>query len=139
MTQSRFQTALEDLELAIKSSIPHQSIYWKARRLKGEAHLEREEFQLAETELRFFLNRNFKQGDPNFGWRRKALFNYGRALLKANKIKEAVDAFEQALEIESAKDAIPYNERLQFRDLALQEMDKLPAPKKDARSAKQSA
>ncbi len=139
MTQGRFQPALEDLELAIKSSIPHQSIYWKARRLKGEAHLEREDFQLAETELRFFLNRNFKQGDPNFGWRRKALFNYGRALLKTSKIREAVDAFDQALAIESAKDAIPYNERLQFRDLALQEMDKMPTPKKDVRSAKQSA
>lgn len=139
MTQGRFQNALEDLELAIKSSIPHQSIYWKARRLKGEAHLEREEFQLAETELRFFANRNFKPVDPNFGWRRKALFNYGRALLKTGKIKEAVDALDQALAIESAKDAIPYSERLQLRDFAVQELEKMPAPKKDVRSAKQSA
>lgn len=139
MTQGRFQNALEDLELAIKSSIPHQSIYWKARRLKGEAHLERDEFQLAEAELRFFVNRNFKPADPNFGWRRKAVFNFGRALLKTGKIKEAVDAFEQALAIESAKDAIPHSERLQFRDLAAQELEKMPAPKKEVRSAKQSA
>lgn len=138
MTQGKFQSAVEDLDLAIKSSIPHQPIYWKARRLKGEAHLERDEFQFAETELRFFLNRKFNQGDPNFGWRRKALFNYGRALLQTSKLREAVDAFDEALAIESAKDAIPYSERLQFRDLALQELEKVPASKKDIRSAKQS-
>ena len=138
MTQGRFQSALEDLELAIKSSIPHQTIFWKARRLKGEAHLEREEFKLAETELRFFLNRNFKQGDPNAGWRRKALFNFGRALMQMDKFREAAEAFEQSLAIESAKDAIPYSDRLHFRDLALQELEKAPVPKKDVRSAKQS-
>ena len=139
MTQNRFQSALEDLELAIKSSIPHQPIYWKARRLKGEAHLEREEYQKAETELRFFLNRSFQPGDSNYGWRRKAFFNYGRALLQTGKCKEALDAFDQAMLIEVAKDTIPSTEHLFYRNQAQQALDNQPAPKKDARAVKQSA
>ncbi|MEY4134293.1 MAG: tetratricopeptide repeat protein [Saprospiraceae bacterium] len=140
MTQNRFQPALEDLELAIKSSIPHQPVYWKARRLKGEAHLEREEYQMAEAELRFFLNRSFQPGDPNYGWRRKAFFNYGRALLQTGKCNEALDAFDQAILIETAKDTISSSERLFYRSQAQQALDThQAAPKKDARAVKQSA
>lgn len=122
MTQGNFQAALDDLELAIKTSIPHQPIFWKARRLKGEAHLEREEFQKAEVELRLFLNRPFKKEDPNFGWRRKAFFNYGRTLMGLSKFKEAHEAFNQAVEIESGKDHIALADRVQCRDLAFSKL-----------------
>ncbi|MBK8654638.1 MAG: tetratricopeptide repeat protein [Haliscomenobacter sp.] len=129
MTQRQFATALEDLEMALKSSIPHQPIYWKARRLKGESHLEREEYALAEQELRLFSKRVFKKDDPNLGWRRKALHNFGRALFGLSKFQEAADAFQQAVEIESGKDNLSLADRLHHLELALQKTGKEEARK----------
>lgn len=120
MNQRNFAAALVDLAEALKSSIPHQPIHWKARRLKGECHLEREEFALAEQELRFFTRRAYKKEDSNYGWRRKAFFNFGKTLLALGKFKEAVDAFNQAIEIEIGKDNISAAERFLFRGIALQ-------------------
>lgn len=124
MTQRQFAAALEDLEMALKSSIPHQPIYWKARRLKGESHLEREEYALAEQELRLFSKRVFKKDDPNYGWRRKALHNFGRALLGLSRYQEAADAFHQAVEIETGKDNLSLADRFFYRGLALQKAGK---------------
>lgn len=124
MMHSAFASALADLEMALKTSIPHQPVYWKARRLKGEAHLEREEFTLAEQDLRLFIKRNFKTEDSNFAWRRKVWYNYGRALLGLSRFQEAAEAFHQAVELESAKGNLPLSDCLYHRGIALKKAGK---------------
>lgn len=124
LSKGAYCVALQDVEMALKTSIPHQPIYWKARRLKGEIHLEQEEFALAEQDLRLFLKRNFKQEESNFAWRRKVLYNYGRALLGLSRFQEAADAFQQSAELESVKDNLPMSELLFHKGLALKRAGK---------------
>ena len=120
MTKGTFPAALADLEIALKTSIPHQPIYWKARRLKGEIYLEQEEYAMAEKELRDFTNRPFKAEDPNGPWLRRAWYNYGRTLLGLSRYPEAVAAFNRSMELDSAKDHIATADQLYFRGVALQ-------------------
>lgn len=124
LSKGAYSTALHDVEMALKTSIPHQSVYWKARRLKGEIHLEQEEFALAEQDLRLFLKRSFKKEESNYAWRRKVLYNYGRALLGLSRFQEAADAFQQSTEMESAKDNLPMSELLFHKGLALKRAGK---------------
>ena len=56
--------AIADFDLAIKSSIPLQPIYWKSRRLKGNALLRMGDTKAALTELRLFTLRKFKSDNP---------------------------------------------------------------------------
>lgn len=120
MITSALPAALSDLEMALKTSIPHQSIYWKARRLKGEIHLEREEYTMAEKDLRDFINRGFKAEDSNGPWLRKVWYNLGRTLLGLSRYPEAVDAFNRSMSLESVKDNISMADQLYFRGIALQ-------------------
>ncbi|MBK6901613.1 MAG: tetratricopeptide repeat protein [Saprospirales bacterium] len=99
MVLSDYKAAIEDLELAIKSSIPHQPVFWQARRMKGECHLRLEEYASAILELKLATNRVYTQKDPNFHWRKSAFFNFGKALLEAGEYVEAVKAFNKALSI----------------------------------------
>jgi tetratricopeptide (TPR) repeat protein len=86
--------AIEDLTKAHKTSIPHQPIYWSARRLKGELLLQKSEFQKAIFELKMVTKRAFQPNDPNYKWRKNALYNYGRALYEVGEFSTAVQAFD---------------------------------------------
>ena len=120
MATGGLPAALSDVEMALKTSIPHQPIYWKARRLKGEIHLEREEYTQAEKELRDFTKRIFKAEDPNGPWLRRVWHNYGRTLLALSRYTEAVDAFNRSMELDSVKDNVSMADQLYFRGVALQ-------------------
>jgi tetratricopeptide (TPR) repeat protein len=98
--QGNYQKAIEDLELTTKKSIPHQPIYWKARRTKGDCHLKLKEFEEAAFEYKMFIKRAFTPENPNFMFRRKAYSNYGIALTEMGEFALAVDAFNAGLEIE---------------------------------------
>lgn len=94
--QKNFAAAAADLDVAIKTSIPHQPIHWRARRMKGECHVELNEFTKAEFELKLVTNKTFKAEDSNAAWQPTAFYNYGRALFGIGKYKEAFQAASKA-------------------------------------------
>lgn len=94
--QKNFAAAAADLDMAIKTSIPHQPIHWRARRMKGECHVELNEFTKAEFELKLVTNKTFKAEDSNAAWQPTAFYNYGRALFGIGKYKEAFQAASKA-------------------------------------------
>jgi tetratricopeptide (TPR) repeat protein len=113
--------AIADLEMAISKSIPHQPIYWSARRLKGECHLRLGEFQKAIFELKLVTNRPFTKDDPNYKWQKNAHFNYGRALFEVGEYKEAVSAFNHMFEYDIQREETPSKaEQFLSRGLARQ-------------------
>ncbi len=114
-----YKSAISDLELCAKKSIPHQPIYWSARRLKGECHLKLGEYQKAVFEYKLVTKRPFKETDPNFKWRELAFVNYGKALIEIGEYGEAIDAFNAALAIE-AKEAKIEAEQFLYRGIAKQ-------------------
>lgn len=99
MVLGDFKAAAADLNLATKSSIPHQPIYWQARRMKGECHLRLQEYPEAIFELKMVTNRLFGPKDPNFEWQKSALSNYGKALLETGDFAESVKVFDKALSL----------------------------------------
>ena len=105
--KQNFRGAIEDLAKTIKTSIPHQPIFWTARRLKGELHLQLGEFQKAIFELKLVTKRHFSETDPNYKWKKNAFFNYGRALFEIGEYSEAVKMFNQTMEIEEERKESP--------------------------------
>ncbi len=102
-----FLGAIEDLLKTTKTSIPHQPIYWTARRLKGELHLQLGEYEKAIFELKMVTKRPFKEGDPNLKWRSNAFFNYGKALYELGEYGEAVAAFNKTIELNIERKEAP--------------------------------
>lgn len=101
IAQKNYAAAIPDLDKAIKCSVPLQPVFWIARRIKGDCHLELEQHEDAIKEYNFFLKRDFKPGDVNFQRRRRVAFRIGKALLSLRKNREALQAFENALKIQS--------------------------------------
>lgn len=99
LAQNDMAGALADLEKTVKHSIPLQPIHWKARRIKAEYHLKKEEYKNAATELKFVTQREFMPEDANYKWRRKAYYNYGQALFAIGEKAEAAKALQAALAI----------------------------------------
>jgi len=113
--------AIADLEQTISKSIPHQQIYWSARRLKGELHLQLGEFQKAIFELKLVTKRSFKEDDPNFKWQKNAMYNYGSALFEIGNYADAVQAFNQMMSYETHRVETPSKaEQFLSRGLARQ-------------------
>ena len=111
--------AIADLENAIKKSIPLQPIYWKARRIKADCHMKLEEYDKVVFELKLFLKRNFSTDNPNYKWRKRAYFNYGKALLEQEAYAEAIQAFNAAQKIEGNDNDIKDADHLLYRGIAL--------------------
>ncbi len=105
--QEKYQEAIDQLELACKKSLALQSIYWKARRLKADCHIKLEQWEKAEFDLKLFSKRNFSKDNDNYGYKRHALYFYGRTLVEQEKYVEAIAAFDSALKIEDGIDNIP--------------------------------
>lgn len=112
--------AIADLELCTKKSIPHQPIYWSARRLKGECHLKLGEFQKAVFEYKLVTKRKFTETDPNYKWRKLAFANYGKALIEIGEYSQAIDAFNGALAIEAEEGKEQQAEQFLYRGIAKQ-------------------
>lgn len=118
------QGAIEDLGEAVKQSIPLQPIYWTARRLKSECHIELEEFDKAIFELKLFTKRQFKTDNPNYKWRKNAFFNYGKSLLEVGEYASAIQAFNEAVKIEEGKEHTPEADQFLYRGIALKKAGK---------------
>ena len=94
------KSALVDFQSAIDNAVPYQSIFWMARRVKGECHLLQNEMEKAIFELKLVTKRVFKETDPNYIYRKQAWHTYGETLLKSGNTFEAAAAFREALSIE---------------------------------------
>ncbi|RMG82151.1 MAG: tetratricopeptide repeat protein [Bacteroidetes bacterium] len=122
--QDDLRGAIADLEQTTKKSIPHQSIYWSARRLKGECHLKLGEYDKAVFEYKMVTKRQFAPNDPNYKWRQTAWSNYGKALLEKGEFAQSIDAFNKALAIEAETNSQDQAEQLLYRGLAKQKAGK---------------
>lgn len=122
--QKNYHAAIADLDMATKTSIPHQHIYWQARRMKGECHLNIEEYKKAEFELKLVTRRTFDEENPNFKWTKKACYEYGLVLLGLQKYDEAIEAFNMSLEKQGGKEKIKEADQFFYRGLALKKAGK---------------
>ncbi len=118
------EKAIEDFNLAIKTSIPLQSIYWQAHRRKALCHLETGDYAGAFNNLKFYSKRKFKPGDTNQEWQPFATFHYGRALLDAKNYTEAVDVFKQVEALSDGTEVVDPAEILYYKALALKKSGK---------------
>jgi len=89
--------AIEDLAMAVKSSLALQDIHWLARRMKGECHVHLQEYKEAEFEFRFFNRRRFKESSKNYAFQAITEFNHGKVLVELEKYAEALEVFDKLL------------------------------------------
>lgn len=127
LTQNKFEESLPYLDNAIKNSIPHQPVYWQARRLKAEAYNALEQYDLAVKELKLFTSRNFEKTNPNFEYVAKAYFDFGKALLNLGNYLEAIAMFDKAILFIKNNNQSPVPEILPLKTEAMQKAGKNPA------------
>lgn len=123
ITQNDFDSAIADLSLAIEKAIALQPIYWTARRIKAECHFNLKDFASAAKELKLFTSRKFLKEDPNYNWRRKAFYQYGKSLIAISQKDEALKALQQAA-------ALPVGEGKVSNEDIQALIDQLPSGKK---------
>jgi len=100
MMNEDWQEAIDDFNHTLKKSIALQSVYWKARRLKAECHLNLKQYEEAKFDLKLFSNRKFGHDDPNNMFKRWAKFKYADLLVDSGEALEAIKIYTEALEIE---------------------------------------
>ncbi len=98
--------AAQAFDDTITKTIPHQSVYWKARRMRGELAFEMGEFENALREFSLITKRKFEKDDPNYLSLKFCYFMLGKSLFELERYGEACNALDKALEIEETKDAI---------------------------------
>lgn len=111
---SELDEAMPYLEKTIRNSIALQSIQWQARRAKADIHLRKREFEKAAFELKLLSKRRFSESNPNYGWKRADVFNYGLCLFEQENFNEALLAFNQAININTGKDDIPEGKKFYY-------------------------
>jgi len=114
------EQAIENLQLTIRKSVALQDIHWKARRTKGKLHFERGEWKEGDFELKLFCKRNFAKDNSNYLWKREGHYYYGKLLLETENYADAIEQFEQALDLEEGNDNRPKAEILRYRGTAKQ-------------------
>lgn len=90
--------AIASLDEAVRQSVALQPLYWAARRVKGNCHLELNQFEQAAFEYKLFTTRAFATEDPNFKYLSKTWFNYGKTLFALGQLDAALEAFDKSLE-----------------------------------------
>lgn len=131
--------AIADFALAVKHSIPLQPIYWQSRLNKALCHSEIKDHSGVIDELKFFTKRNFAPENPNFKKRRKAWFEYGKALLATEDFKASANAFEAALNCEDFFQDTSDAELLLYVGIALQESGQIGFEKAWQKAADQGS
>ena len=116
--QKKYKEAVNCFDLATKAAVALQPAYWIARRMKGASHIKLKEFDKAVFDLGLFSRKKFTESDPNYVYREKVLSQYGMALLEMGDYEKAVEAFDQALQINSAKEKDHRAQQLLHRGIA---------------------
>ncbi|GAB5553153.1 MAG: hypothetical protein Sapg2KO_27440 [Saprospiraceae bacterium] len=124
MNQEDYKNAALDLDMVTKTSIPHQPIYWRARRLKGDCHLKLKEYKEAAREYKFFTSKKFTPENPNILWTKKTFHNYGLALLELKDYEKAVTAFNESLTIKEGKGKLSEADQFYYRGYAMKQAGK---------------
>ncbi len=116
--------AIEDLEMTIKTSIPLEPIYWKARLKKAECLINSNMSSEAALDLKLFTKRKFLEDNPNYVWRKYALLKYGRILVEEKDYQTALDILDQALNEKPGKGKVNDADILYYRGIARKESGK---------------
>jgi tetratricopeptide (TPR) repeat protein len=98
MIKKELESAISSLEESTKQSIALQPLYWAARRVKGDCHLELKQFDKAAFEYKLFTTRTFIETDPNYKHLSKTWFNYGKTLFALGQLDPALEAFDKSLQ-----------------------------------------
>ena len=118
--QKKYKDAAEHFEMATKSAVALQAIYWVARRHKAMSHIKMNDFEKAEFDLRLFTRRHFNPDDVNYEHRQWAFSQYGMVLMELGKYEEAIEAFDQALKVDEGKKDKLRADQLRNRGVAKQ-------------------
>ncbi len=124
MLNKEWKKAIADLEMAIKCSIPLQAIYWKARRLKSDCFLKLGDHAGALNDLKFFTKRKFKEDNPNFQWKGRVMFTYGKSLIELEQYEEAIAVFNDLMEITEGIEPVSDADKFLYRGIARQKANK---------------
>ncbi len=118
--QENWETAIEDLEMCMKRSIPHQSINLEARHRRGICLVALGQFDAAIKEYDFFLRRKLTKDHPQSSYLRQVAFDKGQALAAQENYEAAIEAFDQALKLPGLDGKPEQAEILLHRGLAFQ-------------------
>ncbi|MFN7327650.1 MAG: tetratricopeptide repeat protein [Chitinophagales bacterium] len=99
MLKGEWESAAQDFDAAVKRSIALQPIFWLARLKKCQCLVNLEQYAPCISDLQLFVKREFTAENPNFRRRRLAWYLLGRCYLATSDLKNALDAFNQALSI----------------------------------------
>jgi tetratricopeptide (TPR) repeat protein len=124
LVEKNYEDAIADFDKALKHSVAHQNVYWKARRLKSHCHIQLEQWEKAEFDLNLFTKRKFADDHYLNKWKRWAFFKLGIVKLELEKYTEAQEAFETALTYEEGFDKISEAEKLRYRGISKQKSGK---------------
>ncbi len=124
MMDKDYNNAVFDLTNAVKNSIPLMPIYWQAKRMKIQCHLELKQYNEAIGDLKMFCNRKFNADDPNYKYIDWAHFNYGKVLLEIGDSQKALDVFNQSVEKTDKEKSDIYPDFLVYRGIARKQSGK---------------
>lgn len=124
LAKDEYAKAIKDLDMVTKTSIPHQSVYWMARRLKGDCHRKIGQYKEAAREYKFFTAKKFAKSNPNHQWTKKVLHNYGQVLLELEQYNEAITAFNKSIELKEGKSQPTEADQFYYRGYALKKAGK---------------
>ncbi len=130
----KLEDSIADFEMALKTSVALQAIYWKSRRHKGMIHFQMRQLEKAAFDLKLFSNRNFAKDDPNYTWKRTVLFNYGKILIEQEDYKSAVQVLDKAINFTDNQVEVSEAEIYRYRGIANTKIKKSEA-KKDFKMA----
>lgn len=99
MQRNEWESAASDFDYTIKRSFAVQPIHWLARLRSGECLLQAKRYDEAAKELRFFMQRKFKDDDPNSRFAAKA----AQMLVECEKFVPALPAATKSSGKGSAK------------------------------------
>ena len=96
----KIQEAIDDLAFVYKYSVAVQPLYWQARRIKGELHVQLEQWEDAAKEFKLFVNKTFSPDNPNYSKATRVKLEYARVLYKLERFNEALELFSELAELE---------------------------------------
>jgi tetratricopeptide (TPR) repeat protein len=118
MLKNDWENAAQDFDQAVRRSLALQPLHWLARLKRGESLFHAKQYPEATQEFRLYLQRKFKENDPNFNRRRRATYLLGKSLLAMNDIPAALEAFEQTLAIDTGIELVSEADGLLHRGIA---------------------
>lgn len=106
LSERDLQGAINDFTRTHENAVPLQSLYWMAKRAKGECYVMLRSWENAFNELRFVAKREFAPNDPNFKLRRQTLELFAQVLKAQGKTQEANKCLKEAQNIQRDEEEV---------------------------------